>query len=64
VVALNCFDGSTPFTVGEVRQALELEPEIPIVRCDARRRDSGREVLIALMEHAMRVGETPVGTMS
>jgi signal recognition particle receptor subunit beta len=64
VVALNCFDGSSPFTVGEVRQALELEPEIPIVRCDARRRDSGREVLIALMEHAMRVGETPVGTMS
>lgn len=64
VVALNCFDGARPFTVGEVRQALNLEPEIPIVLCDARRRDSGRDVLITLVEHAMRRGVTPVGTMS
>ncbi|MCA2222133.1 MULTISPECIES: GTP-binding protein [Nonomuraea] len=64
VVALNCFDGARPFTVGEVRMALGLEPEIPIVRCDARRKDSGREVLITLVEHAMRQGATPVGTMS
>ncbi|MEV6152018.1 ATP/GTP-binding protein [Nonomuraea sp. NPDC052129] len=64
VVALNCFDGARPFTVGEVRSALGLEPEIPIVRCDARRKDSGREVLITLVEHAMRQGATPVGTMS
>ncbi|MEU8246577.1 ATP/GTP-binding protein [Nonomuraea sp. NPDC048916] len=64
VVALNCFDGATPFTVGEVRRALELEPDIPIVRCDARRRDSGKEVLITLVEHAMRRGVTPVGTAS
>ena len=64
VVALNCFDGARPFTVGEVRQALELDPDIPIVRCDARRRDSGREVLITLVEHAMNRGATPVGTMS
>ncbi|MEU0572013.1 ATP/GTP-binding protein [Nonomuraea sp. NPDC005983] len=64
VVALNCFDGARPVTVGDVRQALELEAEIPIVRCDARKRASGREVLIALVEHAMRSGPTPVGTMS
>ncbi|MEV0237281.1 ATP/GTP-binding protein [Nonomuraea sp. NPDC050786] len=64
IVALNCFDGTRPFTVGEVRSAIGLEPEIPIVHCDARRRDSGREVLITLMEHAMRMGAAPVGTMS
>ncbi|MBN6051486.1 ATP/GTP-binding protein [Nonomuraea sp. RK-328] len=64
VVALNCFDGAREFTVGEVRSALNLEPEIPIVMTDARRRDSGREVLITLVEHAMRRGATPVGTMS
>ncbi|NUW32058.1 ATP/GTP-binding protein [Nonomuraea sp. SMC257] len=64
VVALNCFDGAREFTVGEVRQALNLEAEIPIVMTDARRRDSGREVLITLVEHAMRRGATPVGTMS
>ncbi|MBE1581946.1 signal recognition particle receptor subunit beta [Nonomuraea angiospora] len=64
IVALNCFDGSRPFTVGEVRSAIGLEPEIPIVRCDARKKDSGREVLITLVEHAMRMGASPVGTMS
>ncbi|HUR07451.1 MAG TPA: ATP/GTP-binding protein [Nonomuraea sp.] len=64
VVALNCFEGARPFTVGEVRQALGLEPDIPIVRCDARRRDSGREVLITLVEHAMNRGATPLATMS
>ncbi|WP_433518518.1 GTP-binding protein [Nonomuraea sp. CA-143628] len=64
VVALNCFDGARPFTVGEVRSALGLEPEIPIVLCDARKKDSGREVLITLVEHAMRQGAAPVGTMS
>ena len=64
IVALNCFDGTSPFTVGEVRSAIGLEPDIPIVRCDARRKDSGREVLITLVEHAMRRGVSPVGTMS
>ncbi|MEV4889574.1 GTP-binding protein [Nonomuraea sp. NPDC050547] len=62
VVALNCFDGARPFTVGQVRRALELEPEIPIVLCDARRKDSGKEVLITLVEHALRTGAEPVGT--
>ncbi|MDR8409381.1 ATP/GTP-binding protein [Nonomuraea sp. 3-1Str] len=64
VVALNCFEGARTFTIGEVRKALNLEPDIPVVLCDARRRDSGREVLITLVEHAMRRGATPVGTMS
>ncbi|WP_327091965.1 ATP/GTP-binding protein [Nonomuraea sp. NBC_01738] len=62
VVALNCFDGARPFTVGQVRAALELEPDIPIVLCDARRRDSGREVLITLLEHALRTGAQPMAT--
>jgi signal recognition particle receptor subunit beta len=64
VVALNCFEDARPFTVGEVRQALNLEPEVPIVLTDARRRESGRDVLITLVEHAMRRGVAPVGTMS
>ncbi|MEU6717242.1 ATP/GTP-binding protein [Nonomuraea sp. NPDC046802] len=64
IVALNAFDGIMPFTVGEVRSAIGLEPDIPIVRCDARRPDSGREVLITLVEHAISRGVTPVGTMS
>ncbi|GAA1712736.1 ATP/GTP-binding protein [Nonomuraea bangladeshensis] len=64
IVALNCFEGTQHFTVGEVRDAIGLEPDVPIVRFDARRRDSSREVLITLVEHAMRRGASPVGTMS
>ncbi|MFG2074066.1 hypothetical protein SAMN05421874_12565 [Nonomuraea maritima] len=65
VVALNCFEGSKPYTVGQVRKAIGLQSDIPIVHCDARRRDSGKEVLITLMEHAMRRGAaSTVGTMS
>ncbi|MER7499115.1 ATP/GTP-binding protein [Nonomuraea pusilla] len=64
VVALNCFDGLMPFTIGEVRDAIGLDPDTPVVRCDARRRDSGKEVLITLVEHAMNRGASPVGTMS
>ncbi|MEU1391602.1 MULTISPECIES: ATP/GTP-binding protein [unclassified Nonomuraea] len=64
IIALNCFDGTRPFTVGEVRSAIGLEPDVPIVLCDARRRDSGRQVLITLVEHAMNRGVAPVGTMS
>jgi hypothetical protein len=33
--------------------ALDLEPELPIVLCDARSKDSAKEVLIALVEHVL-----------
>ena len=38
----------------EVQLALNLDPGVPVVLCDARRRDSAKETLIALVEHAMR----------
>ncbi|MEU7893049.1 ATP/GTP-binding protein [Nonomuraea sp. NPDC049152] len=63
VVAVNCFDGSPVYELAEVRLALGLDPAIPIVLCDARKRDSSREVLITLVEHAMKV-RAPVGTTS
>ncbi len=54
VVAVNCFDGTASFTPAEVQQALSLDPEVPVILCDARRRESAKEVLIALVEHAMK----------
>ncbi|MFD1930377.1 MULTISPECIES: GTP-binding protein [Nonomuraea] len=63
VVAVNCFEGSPVYQLSEVRLALGLDPSIPIVLCDARKRDSSREVLITLVEHAMKV-RAPVGTTS
>jgi hypothetical protein len=33
--------------------ALDLEPELPIVLCDARSKESAKDVLIALVEHVL-----------
>ncbi|MFI7614561.1 ATP-binding protein [Nonomuraea terrae] len=62
VVAVNCFDGSPSFQLDEVRLALQLDPSIPIVMCDARKRDSSREVLITLVKHSARLRAEPVGS--
>jgi len=53
VVAVNHFDGAQPFGVDAVRKALDLDPDVPVVLCDARRRDSGKEVLISLVRHVL-----------
>jgi signal recognition particle receptor subunit beta len=54
VLALNCFDGVLQHAVPEVRAAVGLEPDIPIVPCDARDRESVKQTLITLVEHAMQ----------
>ena len=36
------------------RTALDLDPDVPVLLCDARQRESGKQVLITLMEHAMK----------
>jgi uncharacterized protein len=53
VVAVNCFHGTCDFDADEVRHALDLDPRMPVVMCDARSRESGRLALIALVEHTM-----------
>lgn len=58
VVGVNCFEGSQQFSPDSVRRALDLDPDVPIVLCDARNRNSGKTVLIALVEHvAYRRGQ-------
>ncbi|WP_039797336.1 GTP-binding protein [Nocardia araoensis] len=53
VVAVNRFDGGARFDLGEVREALELDDWIPVLECDARQRDSVKEVLVALLEQVL-----------
>ncbi|WP_030416102.1 GTP-binding protein [Streptomyces sp. NRRL S-1448] len=55
-VAVNCFDGADRYPPETVRDALDLDPDVPVMLCDARQRDSARDVLIAVVEHAMRTG--------
>jgi signal recognition particle receptor subunit beta len=54
VVAVNCFEGEQRYRSEEVQIALDLDVHVPVVLCDARRRESCKEVLIKLMEHVMR----------
>jgi signal recognition particle receptor subunit beta len=51
IVALNCFDGAPRYDPGEVREALDLDPAVPVVLCDAREVASVKQVLIRLVEH-------------
>ncbi|MFF0490244.1 ATP/GTP-binding protein [Nocardia sp. NPDC004068] len=53
VVACNDF-GGTPYPPGQLRDALDLDPFVPLVSCDARSRTSSKQVLITLVEHLYR----------
>jgi uncharacterized protein len=60
IVALNCFDGARRYTTGDVRVALDLDPGLPIIMCDARSRESAKEVLITLVEHLLSAADEPI----
>ncbi|MEV6343404.1 ATP/GTP-binding protein [Actinoplanes sp. NPDC051851] len=53
LVAVNCFDTAPRYEAHEVREALAIPPHVPLVMCDARHRESAKEVLIGVVEHAM-----------
>ncbi|NUP00769.1 MAG: ATP-binding protein [Nonomuraea sp.] len=53
VVGLNGWDGEFPHVESEVREALTLSPQVPLVRTDARARQSVKNTLITLVEHAL-----------
>ena len=60
IVAVNCFEGSVSHDPDDIRVALDLDPGLPIVLCDAQSRDSAKEVLISLVEYVlMTVEEAP-----
>ena len=50
ILARNCF-GRTQHSLDAVRAALRLGDHVPMVDCDARDRQSCKEVLITLVEH-------------
>ncbi|MEU0507030.1 ATP/GTP-binding protein [Nocardia sp. NPDC005998] len=53
VVVVNRFEEGERFELDEVREALELDEWIPILECDARERESVKEVLVALLERVL-----------
>ncbi|WP_189295521.1 GTP-binding protein [Streptomyces albospinus] len=53
VVAVNHFEGTESYEVDDVRDALTVPPEVPVVIMDARRRATVIESLLALVGHAL-----------
>ncbi|MFI0357526.1 GTP-binding protein [Actinomadura sp. 9N407] len=54
VIAVNCFDDADLYDQPEIRTALDVDPQVPVILCDARRQGSAKEVLVSLIEHALR----------
>jgi signal recognition particle receptor subunit beta len=53
VIGINCFDGMTRHTTAEVREALAVSDEVPIVQLDARNQQRSLDALISLVRHAI-----------
>lgn len=51
IVAVNEFDNSHRYDPDEVRAAIDLKPDVPVVLCDARQASSGTQVLVSLVQH-------------
>jgi hypothetical protein len=58
VVAVNCFDGARRYPPDLVRKALDLDPAVPVILCDARERESSKRVLIELVSYVMQLVKT------
>jgi signal recognition particle receptor subunit beta len=60
LVAVNHFENTARFELGEVREALGVLADTPVVHCDARSRKSVKKVLVALTEEVLirRLAET------
>lgn len=50
VVAVNRFGGSMFHTIEEVREALSISPEVPVVTTDARSRDDVKQTVLSLLD--------------
>jgi signal recognition particle receptor subunit beta len=55
IIGVNCFEGSFEYGADEIRMALDVDSDIPVIMCDVRQRESGKQVLITLVEHVLAV---------
>jgi signal recognition particle receptor subunit beta len=53
IVAVNEFDGAYRYDADEVRAAIDLKPDVPVVMCDARQCNSSTRVLVSLVQHLL-----------
>ncbi|GHA77338.1 GTP-binding protein [Streptomyces termitum] len=62
VVAVNEFDGAFRYEPDEIRAALDLRSDVPVVLCDARISSSGISTLLTLVQHLLN--STPASAPS
>jgi signal recognition particle receptor subunit beta len=55
VVAVNCFDGQLTHRAEDVRVALDVAEGVPVLLCDARQRESVKEVVVELVSLVLRL---------
>ena len=53
VVGMNCFDGQVTHSPDDVREALAVSPDTPVILVDARERESTKAALLELVQHAL-----------
>lgn len=53
VVGMNCFDGESSHSPDDVREALAVSGDTPVLLIDARDRISTRDTLLELVQHAL-----------
>ncbi len=59
LVAINEFDDAPRYHPEDIRQALALPADVPILSIDARQRESAKSALVAITEYALRrLGQT------
>ncbi|MER7986091.1 ATP/GTP-binding protein [Streptomyces noursei] len=51
VVAVNAFPDAPSYPMSELRAAMDLPDDVPMVDCDARERSSSRDALLTLVRH-------------
>lgn len=54
VICVNLFDGVLTHDLNDVREALALSPDVPLITCDARDASSVARALLAVVEHTMK----------
>ncbi|MEV6844953.1 ATP/GTP-binding protein [Actinoplanes sp. NPDC051411] len=59
LIAVNEFDDALRYQVDDVRSALDLKPDTPVIFCDARDRSSATGVLIDLIKHLLQTRTRP-----
>ncbi|GAA2631994.1 ATP/GTP-binding protein [Dactylosporangium fulvum] len=53
VIAVNNFEGAARYHLEDIREALAIQPSVPMLNADVRSRASAKEILVAVTEHAL-----------